>query len=303
MLMGNGRMGAYEMKLGKGCCHGTFGELVQGRMGDHYFLITLPIPSLRSEASFIPEPAVSGLRVTDCKLKAKRAGEWLLQLFGVNGGGDLEIHSNIPVGKGLASSSADIVAAIRAIADGYSLPLSNELISMIAAKVEPTDGVMYDEIVAYDYIHGQLIESLGTLPPFIIVGIDLGGTVNTIEFNKAQKAYSRHDLKQFLKAYDYVKKGFKEKNLAYICQAATMSARINQKILPKPIFHLLENLAQLYQGGIVVAHSGTVAGILLNRKIPNRHEVVLHLSREMLLFSKGLNTNLFLYDSEERILV
>lgn len=286
------------MKLGKGSCHGTFGELVQGIFGDRPFLITLPIPSLRSEASFIPEPAFSGIRETDCKMKAIRAGEWLLRLFGVKGGGYLEIHSNIPPGKGLASSSADIVAALRAIADSYSLPVSNELISLIAAKVEPTDGVMYKEAVAYDYIHGQLIESFGTLPPFILIGIDLGGTVNTIEFNKARKAYSRDDLRQFLEAYDCVKKGFTEKNLAYICKAATMSARINQKILPKPIFHQLERLALLYQGGVIVAHSGTVAGILLDRNISNRHEVVSHLSSEMLQGTKGLNSNLFLYDSE-----
>src|SRR4051794_13685966 len=108
-------------KLGKGSCNGTFGELVQGIMGDRPYLITLPISSLRSEARYIPDPTVNGIRVVDSKVKAQRAGEWLVQLFGVKGGGDLEIRSNIPVGKGLASSSADIVAALRAIADCYSL--------------------------------------------------------------------------------------------------------------------------------------------------------------------------------------
>ncbi|MBT2698511.1 kinase [Bacillus sp. ISL-40] len=288
------------MKLGKGSCNGTFGELVQGIIGDRRYLITLPISSLRSEARFIPDPIVKGIRVADSKVKAQRAGEWLFQLFGVKGGGDLEIRSNIPVGKGLASSSADIVAALRAIADSYSLPLTNEMISMIAAKVEPTDGVMYEEVVVYDYIHGQLIESFGALPPFILVGIDLGGMINTIEFNEVPKEYSQNDQQQFIKAYDLVTKGFKEKNLTYIGEAATLSARVNQKILPKPVFPLLDQLAYRYQGGIVVAHSGTVAGILLDGNLPNGDEVVSHLFREMSLAFKGVPINLFHYESREK---
>ncbi|SMQ78297.1 threonine kinase [Bacillus sp. OV166] len=291
------------MKLGKGSCNGTFGELVQGIIGDRPYLITLPISSLRSEARFIPDPIVNGIRVADSKVKAQRAGEWLFQLFGVKGGGDLEIRSNIPVGKGLASSSADIVAALRAIADSYSLPLTNEMISMIAAKVEPTDGVMYEEVVVYDYIHGQLIESFGALPPFILVGIDLGGIINTIEFNEVPKEYSQNDQQQFMKAYDLVTKGFKEKNLTYIGEAATLSARVNQKILPKPVFPLLDQLAHRYQGGIVVAHSGTVAGILLDGNLPNGDEVVSHLFREMSLAFKGVPINLFHYESREKIII
>ncbi|PFO07453.1 kinase [Bacillus sp. AFS076308] len=291
------------MKLGKGSCNGTFGELVQGIIAERPFLITLPIPSLRSEATFVPEPAVSGIRVVDSKMKAKKAGESLLQLFGIRGGGYLEIHSNIPAGKGLASSSADMVAAVRAIADSYSLPLTNEVISMIAVKVEPTDGVMYEEAVAYDYIHGQLIESFGALPPFILVGIDLGGAVNTIEFNQIPKEYSREDQEQFILAYNLVKKGFNEKNLSYIGQAATISARVNQKILPKHIFPQLDKLAHRFQGGMVVAHSGTVAGILLDGNIPNRAEVISHLLRKMSFLFKGLPIKLFHYGSTEKILV
>ncbi|XRG80351.1 kinase [Rossellomorea sp. GAMAL-10_SWC] len=287
------------MKLGRGSCNGTFGELVQGIMEERPFLITLPIQCLRSEARFVPDTAVSQIRVVNSKMKAKKAGESLLELVGIRKGGYLEIHSNIPPGKGMASSSADIVASLRAIADSYSIPLTNEMISMIAAKVEPTDGVMYEEVVVYEYIHGQLIASFGTLPPFILVGIDLGGMINTIEFNEVPKVYSQDDQQQFIKAFDLVTKGFKEKNITYIGEAATLSARVNQKILPKPVFPLLDQLADHYQGGIVVAHSGTVAGILLDGNLPNSELVVSHLIREMSLAYKGVPINLFHYESKE----
>jgi uncharacterized protein involved in propanediol utilization len=290
------------MKPGRGSCNGTFGELVQGIIGERPFLITLPIPSLRSEAVFIPDPAISDIRVEGSKVKAMRAGKMLLELFGITGGGQLNICSNIPAGKGLASSSADIVAALRAIAQSYALPLTKELVSTIAAKVEPTDGVMYEEVVAYDYTHGELIENFGALPPFILVGIDLGGTVNTVEFNQLPKAYSWQDRNQFLEAYDWVKKGCKEKKLSFICKAATMSARVNQKILPKPLFNEFEKLAHTYQGGIVVAHSGTVAGILMDMSISNCHEAVADLSRKMSLLFKSLNIKRFhIYSHKKEI--
>src|SRR6476660_171848 len=119
-------MGAFTMKLGKGSCNGTFGELVQGTIGESPFLITLPIPGLRSEAIFIPDPTASEIKAVDSKVKAMKAGKSLFQQFGLKGGGLLDIRSNIPIGKGMASSSADIVAALKAIAHSYSLPLKNE---------------------------------------------------------------------------------------------------------------------------------------------------------------------------------
>ncbi|XJZ28680.1 kinase [Bacillota bacterium Lsc_1132] len=289
------------MKLGKGSCNGTFGELVQGIIGERPFLISLPIPSLRSEATFIPDPTLSEIKVVDSKKKAMKAGKLLFQQFGLKGGGLLEIRSNIPVGKGLGSSSADIVAALRAIAHSHSLPLPKELISTIAAKIEPTDGVMYDEVVAYDYIHGELIERFGVLPPFIIVGIILGGEVDTIEFNRSTKDYGRQDQNQFLEAYHWIKEGFRNNDLSFICKAATISARVNQRILPKPYFNEIELLAHAFHGGTVIAHSGTVMGILLDKKITNRNEVVFHLVRKMSILFKNPNIEPFYYISTEKV--
>jgi L-threonine kinase len=294
-------MGAFTMRLGTGSCNGTFGELVQGVIGERPFLITLPIASLRSEAIFIPNPTVSEMTVLNSKVKALEAGELLVQQFGLNGGGLLDIRTNIPVGKGMASSSADITAAMKAIAQSYLLPLTKEMISTIAAKIEPTDGVMYDEVVAYDYIHGELIESFGTFPPFILVGIDLGGTVDTIEFNQFKKAYDRHDQNHFLEAYEWVRAGFRKKNISFIIKAATISARINQKIVPRPFFNEFEKLAHACQGGIVVAHSGTVMGILIDWNISNRNEVVLHLSKQMSALIKNPAINPFYFVSNEKM--
>ncbi|MED3562822.1 kinase [Bacillus xiapuensis] len=286
------------MRLGKGSCQGTFGELVQGVIYERPFLITLPIPYLRSEAVFFPNPTASEITMVDSKIKALNAGRLLTQQFGLPGGGHLEILSNIPSGKGMASSSADIVAALKAISNCYSFSLTKEMISALAVKIEPTDGVMYDEVVAYDYMNGELLEKFGTMPPFILVGIDFGGVVDTIQFNQVKKEYSQHDRECLLEAYEWVRKGFKSKNLSFICKGTTISARVNQKLLPKPYFYEFEKLAKDYQGGIVVAHSGTVMGILIDGNITNRNEFILTLSREISYIIKNSTKEVFHFVSE-----
>lgn len=259
------------MKIGKGNCHGTFGELVQGVIGEQSFLITFPIPSLESKAIFTPDSAAS--EITGSHSKAIKACNKLLQRFRLRGGGKLSICSNIPVGKGMASSSADIVAAMKSVSQSYSIPLTEEFISEIAVEIEPTDGVMYDGVVAYDHKKGELLEIFGSMPPFLLAGIDVGGVVDTIQFNQQNKSYDWQERCKFSEAYELVRKGIEKRNLSYICTAATISAQINQKRLPKPYFHEFEKIAYDYDGGLVVAHSGTVMGILLNENNPYLNEV------------------------------
>lgn len=162
---------------------------------------------------------------------------------------------------------------------------------------------MYDEVVAYDYIHGDLIENFGVLPPYILVGIDLGGAINTIEFNQYKKAYDRYDQHLFSEAYHCVREGFSNNKFSLICKATTISARVNQKILRKPYYVELEKLAHAFQGGIVVAHSGTVVGILIDKNRLNSNEIVFHLSKHLSLLFKNLKQKpfYFSYDGNENV--
>ncbi|MCM3654550.1 kinase [Metabacillus litoralis] len=266
------------MKIGKGKCSGTFGELVQGVLDQQPFLITLPIPVLKSEAIFIPDSIKSEINGFRSNTKALEACKKVFQWFGLSGGGFLQLHSNIPRGKGMASSSADLVAAMRAVADSFSIPLTDDIISRIASEIEPTDGVMFEGVVAFDYINGQHIESFGSLPPFGMIGIDIGGVIDTIQFNQQPKQYDRSDRHTFFEAYNLIKSGIKNMDLSQICMASTMSAKVNEKILPKPYFKEIERLTSICQGGIIVAHSGTVLGILFDPNISNLEEFLLHVS-------------------------
>ncbi|MGM0873777.1 MAG: kinase [Bacillota bacterium] len=281
------------MRIGKGRCKGTFGELIQGVLDERPFLVTLPIPNLESNATFVPNPTNDRVIGQPLKTKAICACKKLLELFDVKKGGRLHIYSNIPIGKGMSSSSADIVAAMRATADSYSLPITEEIISYIASEIEPTDGVMYEAIVAYDYINGQLIECFGSLPPFGIIGFDVGGVVDTIQFNQRPKPYDWRDQNAFLEAYELVKLGIRKKDLSLICRATTISAHINEKILKKQYINEIERLTSMCQGGVIVAHSGTVLGILFDPFIPNLNEFLLQVSR---MFNKTEIVPIYYYN-------
>ncbi|OIJ14389.1 hypothetical protein BKP37_08565 [Anaerobacillus alkalilacustris] len=258
------------MKIGTGYCHGTFGELVQGIINENDpFLIPLPI-QLYSKAVFLPRTNVKEIEANNNKCKARKACQLLLDKYQINQGGTLVIQSQIPTGKGMASSSADIVASLRAVANCFSLPLTEKLISEIATKIEPTDGIMYDEIVAYDYLNGRQIETFGSFPELVLVGFDTGGIVDTQQFNQTRKTYTNYEKQQLRKAYQLSKKGITEHRRESIFEAATISAKINQKVLPKKHFDEMEQLAEIYQGGLVVAHSGTVIGILMD---PNQQNL------------------------------
>ncbi len=268
------------MRVGKGSCNGTFGELMQGVLDERPFLVSLPINALKSDATFIPNTSYSHVIGSQKNIKAIDACNSLLRLLQIKTGGILTIDSNIEPGKGMASSSADIVAAIRATADSFNLNITEEIISTIASNIEPTDAVMYKESVSYDYINGTLIENLGEMPPFYLCAMDFGGVVDTIAFNKFPKKYNRSDLEMFSDAYGLLKNGIKRRDLSLICKASTISARINQKILPKPYFVEFERLASLFNGGVIVAHSGTVLGILIEPDRSNIKDLYVQFSKQ-----------------------
>jgi uncharacterized protein involved in propanediol utilization len=252
------------MSTSIGSCNGSFGELIQGVMGNDPFLISLPI-SMSSTASYFPTQSKKLTIISpQDKSKTQQACELYLEHFQVKERGILFLQSQLPVGKGMASSTADMVASLRAIANHYKLPCNETILSRLLPVIEPTDSVMYGELVVYDYINGRLLERLGNLPEMILVGIDTGGIVNTTAFNQISKGYSVEEKEQFRFALSLLKEGIRNSELEPICHAASISAKINEKRLPKPYFNELYHLGQNWNGGIVSAHSGTVIGLLLS---------------------------------------
>lgn len=251
---------------GIGKSFGTFGELLQGVSSDRQnFLITLPI-NRYSKATFRSLPDFSELIVSPSyRLKSKQIAQKMLEKYDLPKGGWIEIDSNIPIGKGLASSSADIVATARAVDCCFQLNLSQSELEDLIREIEPTDGVMYEGIVSYYHREVRLRECLGSVPRLTIVSIDEGGEVSTAEFNKMSLFFELADRLEYDHLLDCISTAIKKNDLTTIGEISTRSAVLNQKLLYKNQLNDVLEICDKVQGlGVVITHSGTYSGILLD---------------------------------------
>jgi L-threonine kinase len=239
---------------------GSCGELVQGTLEGKNFLITCPI-DLFSEVTI--QMDTQAVAAGDKTFEAvKRTWAYLgvsFERFAV------KAESALPRGKGMASSSADISAACQAAALCAGRNLTPDEIADIALGIEPTDGIFFPGIVMFDHVGGLTRKLLGCPPPMSVAVFDVGGEVDTLQFNLRSDlaCLNRAKEPQVRKAVDLVTRGIASGDCALIGQGATLSALANQSILTKPCLPTIIDIIGRYgAAGVNTAHSGTVIGIL-----------------------------------------
>lgn len=270
-----------------GVAPATFGELVQGReplAGDD-FLITLPI-SDSSTARFCGFAHSRHVYVfPGRKTKALKAARLFLEKYRIDSGGILQIESGVAEGKGLASSSADVVATLRALADYFRIELSCDDMLGIIRQIEPTDGVMFDETVAFLHRKVELKSVLGKLPKLCILAVDEGGEIDTISYNRKHFHFSDEEKTSYADLISRLSQAVLAKDVGEIGQVATISARLHQKRNYKKHLDILEQLAaDVGAAGVVNCHSGTFIGLCFDAGSPDAAGRIL--SAQRILASK-----------------
>ena len=229
---------------------GSCGELVQGTLDGKPFLVTCPINLFTSVTVSDEFSEQIGLG-----WKAKAMLTKTLEYLGCNiFDFGIVVESELPIGKGMASSSADIAAIGKATALALETDLTAEEIAALAASIEPTDGVFYDGIVAMNPLTGQVLSSINLYSKYKIAIFDFGGKVDTLDF----KRQSNFNLSKLPSTFDL--------------EMATQSALANQKILCKP---QLENIIRFAKSmgalGVTNAHTGTVIGVIFTEDTDQAH--------------------------------
>lgn len=199
--------------------------------------------------------------------KASRAVALTLERFGrADVDASLRLSSPLPRGKGMASSTADVAAAIAATgaALGYKDELTPEEIGRLALSVEPSDGLMLPGISLFDHRNGAVARTLGPAPPMRVVVLDFGGNVDTLAFNNIDREDMLRRLQPtFEEALALIVGGIERCRPQDVAAGATLSAVANQRALYKPqlesVMRLADDLGAL---GVNVAHSGAVLGML-----------------------------------------
>ena len=229
---------------------GSCGELVQGTADGVPFLVTCPVNLYTRLILASGERRLAGFGS-----KAQMALERTLDYLGVKAFPfDMTLQSQLPCGKGMASSSAYIAAVCIGAAAALDRELAPEEIARIAAGIEPTDGVFFKGIVKINHMTGECQEHLGIFPRLRIIVLDTGGIVDTLAF------HAKNGLQATAAALELLRQPCTPERIA---AAATRSALANQQRLEKKA---LEELVEfvLSQGalGVNAAHSGTILGVL-----------------------------------------
>ncbi|MBM7614721.1 GHMP family kinase ATP-binding protein [Alkaliphilus hydrothermalis] len=194
----------------------------------------------------------------------------------------LEIKSEIPVGKGMASSTADLAATALATAAYLGKNITQREIAYLCVEIEPTDSTIFSEITLFDQLQGRFMKGYGHLPPCRVLLLEGKGRVNTLEFrkiNRREKLLRQKD--QMRKALHTFEVGMDNQDLSKIGEASILSGLANQPILYKPgLEDMVELGIKLGASGVNVAHSGTVVGLLYEDGKFNQEKFIYELKRK-----------------------
>src|SRR5690606_6563935 len=229
------------------------------------------------------------------------AAQLFLEHFGLTlPPGCWSAHSDLRVGVGMASSTADIVATLRCLFRLFALPYDTDVVLGILTAIERADSVFLDEFALYLSGRHRVIRRLGTDIGFHTAYITEPGTVDTAAVTDLLlEHYQRHGeeydscLKDLVKGFasgdlaadaraaptdlllehyrrhgeEYERcltdllKGFASGDPAAVARAATASAALSQSVLPKATFDsMLAHRERFGADGIFVAHTGCLIG-------------------------------------------
>ncbi len=194
--------------------------------------------------------------------------EALLKSWGRPVEGSLTIQSALPIGKGMASSSADMVASLRAVAAFYHRRLEPPDIAQLCCAIEPTDGIMFHGVVAFDPRRGRLLERLGPYPRITIIGALGWGRINTEDHHLRRDGYSTHHEGRLREALSLARVGLAKRHVEIVGQAGRLSAEIEWERNGDPSIKALLEISEKESAGVIIAHSGTVRGLLVPASTP-----------------------------------
>ncbi|MFC8085962.1 GHMP kinase [Streptomyces sp. NPDC057340] len=267
---------------GRAPCH--HGEILQGYFRDGnghlaHGLVTLPMDGPGSAARFVRRPGSRPGEVTVTpagRTKAREAAVLALRecaaLRGREpGGGELTLTGDLPVGLGMGSSTSDVIATVRAVADSWGLRLPPETVARLAVRAEgASDPLMYGRRpLLFAQREGRVLEVLGSaLPPAVVVGCALGGSepVDTLSLTAPVED---GDIVYYAHLRRMLRRAVTDADTALLGRVSTASARLRQRVLGQREFPALKGIADAVgAAGVQIAHSGNVAGLLFDPRAP-----------------------------------
>ncbi|MGW0393013.1 GHMP family kinase ATP-binding protein [Streptomyces sp. NPDC003042] len=256
-----------------GLSRGTLGELFQGPYWEsgvaHISIVSLPVDKF-SWCHFTADPEDTEFdgSALDTRHKSARALSLFLDRYGLTmPAGRISFHSELAVGKGMASSTADIVATLRCLFRLFAIPYDQMAVTGILGQIERADSVFLEEFALYLSASHRVVRPLGDRVGLYACYITEEGTVDTEAAGPALLAHYGRHRDQYGDCVDDLVTAFARQDAAAIAAAATRSATLSQGAVPKTTFDLLRaRRTDLRADGLFVAHTGTVIGYLFRQR-------------------------------------
>lgn len=237
------------------------GELAEGVLQGTPFLVTAPISMYAMARVTDDFTGTYGLGE-----KAQEALQRTLTYLGKDSLPlGISLTSQIPQGKGMASSSADIAAVVYAAARAFGHELTGREIMDIAIAIEPSDGIAFEGLAHVSHTTGALFGQYRNVPLLGISIFDVGGMVDTIAYyrSKGNRRNQDETYQQLLCTISCAFQMEGHRREVLLGEAATASALLNQEHLEKPrLEDFIVSAQEKGSIGVLVAHSGTVVGAL-----------------------------------------
>jgi uncharacterized protein involved in propanediol utilization len=256
-----------------GVCHGTLGELYQGPLLDEgrleIAIVSLPIEKF-SWVYFIEGETPLPTSFEGHEKCAEAVGRFCSSYQVELPPGRWEFSSEIPVGHGMASSTADVVATIRCLYTVFAIPYDEDAVRTILRAIERADSVFLDEFALSMSRKQEIVHRFGADVSFYSCYTVEPGSVKTESVTEQLLAHYREYSDEYEAVRRIIVDGFRAGNHTQIATASTRSAELAQLILPKRNFETVrEHQVYFDADGLVVAHTGTILGYLFSRR-PSR---------------------------------
>lgn len=276
-----------------GVCPASCGEFVQGILDNEEYLSSYAI-NLFSVATLEESNDI----IYKGPRKSRRAMELVFEKFNIpvedTKNISLNINSQIPVGKGMASSTADIGATIKATLSMLNKTLTGEEISKLAVKIEATDSLLLNQHSIFNPLTADIKKYLGGINDTKVVILEPNDILNTklIRTMPNYKMYKMQNKEIIKKSFDLLDEGLAKKDLNLIGRACTYSGLANENIHQKPFLKdIIEVSDKFGCYGVNIAHSGTVVGILMHKEMDDKRIIQYLKENEISQYYKKIYTS------------
>ncbi|MGK0465137.1 GHMP family kinase ATP-binding protein [Clostridium sp.] len=237
---------------------GSLGEVIQGKAYGKELLLSCPVNLFTRVMVFESILPVNKNKYPKCKKFMKN----ILESWGYIRSYDeldIEIVSEIPIGKGFASSTADIMALYLSLLKLFERKYDEQDLINHTIGIEPTDSIIFPEMTLFDYKNGDFKEILGSYLEFNVLVFEGQKVIDTVGFNKNVKC----DLAEIEDLIPNLKQAVSERNIEKLANISSESILRNQYRLKYDILPIIKEI-QIKTGGIGIigAHSGDFLGII-----------------------------------------